>query len=193
MKETQEIVNDRKKLKIQPMKIQPIKRAGQIIEIPANKIKIPNTRIIDMPEAVVGYFDVLGFSRKKSVDDFETTLQDFLAPLAIASTSYPDIRFNVFTDCAFLAAPIEKAEELLASIRYAFTQWISDGILVRGGIAIGQYIENQSVALQMASKNFSGNIFAGSGVVDAVKLESSGCGALLFTNEKCGKFYRQKF
>jgi len=186
-------LNDARKSLNKKLKIQPMKRTGRLIKVPLDKITVPDTRIVDIPEAVVAYFDVLGFSRKKSIKDFEITLEDFLAPLAIASTSYPDIRFNVFSDCAFLAAPLEKAKDLLASIRFAFTQWIADGILVRGGIAIGQYIENRSVALKMASKNFSGNIFAGSGVVDSVKIESSGCGALLFTNEKCGEFYRKKF
>jgi len=179
-----EIEVSARKLPITPMQI-----GGKIEKIEVSKIKPGYERIIDMPETVVAYFDVLGFSGKKSNDDFEITLADFLAPLAIASTKNPDIRFNVFSDCAFVAAPKDKAKELLAAIRYALTQWTSDGILVRGGITLGQYIENRSVALRIASKNFSGNIFAGSGVVQSVRLENIGCGALLFTNNECSEYF----
>jgi hypothetical protein len=173
--------------------IPPLKIPGKVTKIPVSKIKMGYKKTINMPKAVVAYFDVLGFSRKKSAKDIELTLQDFSAPLAIASTMYPHIRFNVFSDCAFLAAPLEQAKELLSSIRFAFTQWTSDGILVRGGIALGKYSESRSVALEMTLKNFAGNLFAGSGVVGSVKLENSGCGALLFTDKKCSEFYKRQF
>ena len=179
-----------KKFPIRPMKI-----PGKIKKIPISKI-MPGTipeKSIEISEAVVAYLDVLGFSEKKDDEDIEFTLFDFSGPIALSATHYPEVRFNVFSDCAFIAASVEHGADLLSAIRFAFTQWVADGILVRGGIARGTYKEIYTVALKMTSKNFIGSLFSGSAVTAAVKLEGSGPGALLFTNEECAEFYNRQY
>jgi len=122
----------------------------------------------------------------------ESSLSDFAGPLVLAARRNPEVRFNVFSDCAFVSASRKKSADLLSAIRFAFTQWVADGIPVRGGIALGTYRETYTAALDIRPKNFIGNLFSGSAVIAAVKLEDSGPGALLFTNEKCAKFYAEK-
>lgn len=179
-----------KKLTIPPMKI-----PGKIKKVPISKIvsgKI-SEKSISIPEAVVAYLDILGFSEKKDDEDIERSLLDFSGPLVLVANQYPKIQVNMFSDCAFIATSIENAADLLSGIRFAFTQWISDGILVRGGIAIGKYQETHSATLDIAKNNFIGNLFSGSAVTAAVKLEGKGPGALLFTNEECAEFYGEKY
>lgn|SRR4030042_2145269 len=175
--------------------IPPMVLGGEVKEINIKDIKSGILPGISYKRAVVSYCDILGFANKKNNEDIEVTLLDFSAPLAIASGHYPNVRFNVFSDCAFISTPIKNAQELLASMRFAFTQWIADGILVRAGITLGQYRETRSNTLYMAlkSKNFIGNLFSGSGIVEAVKLEGAGNAALLFTNEETAGFFGKKY
>lgn len=178
-----------KRLPIRPMKIH-----GKIKKIPISKLT-PGTykeKSIEISKAVVAYFDVLGFSNKKDAEEIEMTLLDFSAPLAISSTKFKNVRFNIFSDCAFVAASRKNAAELLSAIRFAFTQWTADGILVRGGLALGTYKETHSIALDMTLTNFVGNLFSGSGVVEAVKQEGSGHGSLMFAEDQCAKFFAEK-
>ena len=179
-----------KKLPIRPFKI-----PGEIVKVPISKIKSGKNqeKSISISEAIVVYIDILGFSEKKDEEDIEMCLLDFSGPLILAARHFPQIRFNVFSDCAFIATNKKNAKDLLSAIRCAFAQWISDGILVRGGIAIGSYNETQNVAHDIAPENYVGSLFSGSAVTGAVKLEGSGKGALLFTNEICAEFYKKNF
>lgn len=147
---------------------------------------------IEFPVAITAYFDVLGFSHKKDAKDIEMTLNDFAGPLVIAAHAFSNIRFNIFSDCAFVTASLDNAAQLLSSIRFAFIQWAADSILVRGGIALGSYREIHGAVLRIAPRNFFGNFFAGSAITEAVKLEGSGTGALLFASDECAEFYREK-
>jgi hypothetical protein len=181
---------NKKKLPIKPMEI-----PGKIKKVPISKLKsgiIPE-KSFKIDNAVVAFVDVLGFSNKKDSKDVEMTLFDFSAPLALSSRQYPKVRFNVFSDCAFVATSIENAADLLSAIRFAFRQWISDGILIRGGIAKGSYNVTSTFAQEIASENYIGNLFSGSAVTEAVKLEGSGEGALLFVNDDCAEFYEKKY
>lgn len=177
-----------KKLPITPMKI-----SGKIKKIPISQILPGPEESLSISKAVVAYLDILGFSEKIDDKDIEMSLLDFSAPLVLAANRYPQIRFNVFSDCAFISTSIENAADLLSGIRFAFTQWAADGILVRGGIALGSYRETSGVAQRFASKNYEGSLFSGSAVTEAVKLEGSGPGALLFTNEECANFYNERY
>lgn len=161
-------------------------------KIPISKFHLSYVKSIDISEAAVAYFDILGFSNKKDAEDIEDTLLDFYGPLAVSAAKNEKIRFNVFSDCAFLATSIDNAVDLLSAIRLCFREWIADGILVRGGIALGGYREIYGVAHNVTLPNLIGNSFSGSAVVEAVKLEGSGTGALLFCNKECAKFYQEK-
>ena len=123
------------------------------------------------------------------------SLLDFSGPLAIAANHCPKIRFSVFSDCAFITTSTKHASDLIAAIRFAFIEWFADGILVRGGIARSGYIETRSFArvLGMPSKNFIGSLFSSSAVTAAMKLEGSGCGALLFINDETAEFLHREY
>jgi hypothetical protein len=187
--------NLRKGQKKRKLSIPPIEIPGKIAKVPVSAINVIGGKVLgrSYSEAVVAYLDILGFSEKRDDEDIESCLRDFSGALIIAANYCPKVRVNMFSDCAFVAIPIENAADLLAAIRFAFTQWVSDGLLVRGGIATGTYSETYSFALAIAAKNFTGSLFSGSAVTAAVKLEGSGDGALLFTNGKCAEFYHSKY
>jgi hypothetical protein len=161
-------------------------------KIPISKFHLSQVKSIDITKAAVAYFDILGFSNKKDAEDIQVTLSEFYAPLWESAKENKKIRFNVFSDCAFLATSMDNAVDLLSAIRLCFRQWISEGILVRGGIALGGYREIYGVLHNVTLPNLIGNSFSGSAVVEAVKAEGSGIGALLFCNEQCAKFYQEK-
>lgn len=157
-----------------------------------SRLAVPE-QTIEFQEAITAYLDVLGFSHKKSAKDMEMVLQDFAAPLVISANFFRNIRVNIFSDCAFVTTSIENAAPLLSLIRYAFTQWTADSILVRGGIALGSYKEIHGTLNEIAPRNLFGSFFAGSAVTEAVRLEGSGTGALLFASNECAEFYREKY
>jgi hypothetical protein len=181
------------KKKKRELTIEPFEVQGETKYIPVSEIKPGYEKLLEISEAIVAYFDVLGFSTKTDPEDVRLTLLDFSGPLALAAERFSAVRFSVFSDCAFVAAPLKCAREIISAIRFAFQEWIADGILVRGGITIGEYSETLSYAVDRASKNFKGNLFAGSGVNNAVALEHGGNGALLFTDSKCAEFYQKNF
>jgi hypothetical protein len=88
---------------------------------------------------------------------------------------------------------VKKASHLLSAIRYAFTRWLADGVLVRGGIAIGDYSEVEPRGLPEKADNFVCDLFHGTGVVKAARLEHEGDGALLFTNKETAELYGKKY
>ena len=181
------------------IKIEKLIKPAEIKNINLSEIS-PDVKMkesFNYTESIVSYVDILGFSGKKDLDDIETTLFDFSSPLAIASRNAPNVKFYIFSDCAFIVSHIDFAGELLASIRYAFTQWISDGILVRAGIAKGSFGEIftwiHSKNKKYYGKNFIASLFSGNAVVEAVRLEENGDAALLFCSEDCAQFYHSHF
>jgi hypothetical protein len=154
---------------------------------------ISKQQTIEFPESVTAYLDVLGFSNKKNAKDMEMVLLDFAGPLVIVANTFGNIRFNIFSDCAFVSTSIENAAPLLSAIRFSFTQWVADSILVRGGIALGSYKEIHGALDEIIPRNLFGSFFAGSAVTEAVRLEGSGTGALLFASNECAEFYRMEY
>lgn len=181
-------LSNKPELPIKAMKIK-----GAIKEIPVSEIKSGKKPTISINNAIVAYVDILGFSKKNKVEDIESTLLDFSGSLTLAARRFPKIRFNVFSDNAFLATSQNDANDLISAMRFAFASWCSNGILVRGGLAIGEYQEFSSVAIKSAPPNFTGNHFAGSAVIKAVKLENNPLGAFIFTDKECANFLSKKF
>jgi hypothetical protein len=147
----------------------------------------------EITNAVVAYIDILGFSEKTDEKEIEASLLDFYGSLMLSARQNPHVRFNIFSDCAFVAADVKNAADLLSAIRFAFVGWIADGILVRGGLAMGTYNEIRCAAQDLASGNVISSLFSGSGVTTAVRLEGSGTGALLFVDNKCSEYYNKKY
>ncbi len=185
---------DTDKVELHKLPIRPMQIKGEIKMVPVAELKSGKMDTsIEISDAVVAFLDILGFSERKDDTDIENCLLDFSGPLILASRKYSDVRFNIFSDCAFVSSSQDNADDLLSSIRFAFAEWVSDGILVRGGIAKGTYREINSAAQKMASNNTVCSIFSGSAVVNAVKLEGNSPGALLFTNDKCAEFYNKNY
>jgi len=179
---------------IYSLPIRPMKLKGTLIKnFPIEKLKSGKIEETNIPNAVVIFVDILGFSERRNDEDIENCLLDFSGPLILASREYPKVRFDIFSDNAFLSTSQDHANDLLSAIRFAFKEWVSDGILVRGGIAKGSYKEIRSAAQKMMKDNTNCSIFSGSAVIAAVKLEGSGPGALIFTNEDCANFYKTKY
>lgn len=168
-----------RKLSIKPMEAP----KGKLMNIPIADLESGYEKSLEFAEAAVAYFDVMGSKTKNNKEEIEATLFDFAAPFRQTAKTYAELRFKIFSDCAFLAAPVEKIGELMSAIRYAFKQWTFDGIFVRGGIALGSYTEYKDLIPQ--SKNFDWNNFAGTAVVEAVNCERSGTGALLYATDGC--------
>jgi len=174
---------------IRPMKLHGLTKQKKI---PLSKLKPGKEVNVEISDAVVAYFDILGFSEKKDDEEIEACLADFSAALILSARQNPNIRFNIFSDCAFLSASITDAASLLSAIRFAFLEWIADGMLIRGGISIGSYREIKTTAQDMSSINVISSLFSGSGVTKAVKLES-GPGALLFADNACSDLYNRQY
>ena len=171
-------------------KIEGIIKMVPISELKSGKI---DKNSFEISHAIVAYLDILGFSNKKDETDIENCLLDYTGSLIITSHYYPKIRFNIFSDCAFISTSLENAADLLSALRFAFNQLIAECILVRGGLSLGTYNEIRSSAQEKASSNINCSMFSGSGVVRAVKLEESGPGAFLFTNDECAEFYSKNY
>lgn len=175
------------------------KETRDAIQIDISKINgdIKRKGSFKYKQSIVSFIDILGFSYKKEIEDIEGSLFDFASPLAIISKTAKNVKFYIFSDCAFIVSPIKFADELLSSIRYAFSHWISDGILVRGGIAKGTFGEILTWAHPNKRHDFGSNyvssLFSGTAVVEAVRLEESGDAALLFATENCARYYNAKY
>jgi len=183
------MLEDMVKHPIRPMELYGVTKPKMI---PISEIKLGIKVDFEVSEAVVAYFDILGFSEKKNDEEIEACLADFSASLILSARQNPNIRFNIFSDCAFLSAKIADAANLLSAIRFAFLNWIADGILVRGGISVGSYKEIRTAAQDMPSRNVISSLFSGSGVTKAVRLEN-GPGALLFVDETCRDLYISQY
>lgn len=189
-----EFIEEEKKYKLPiPPMILPDDFKMSLLPESLNTFAIKPGKALELKEAVVCYVDIMGFSKKRTNEDLEMTLADFAGALFLPAHQFPYIRFHVFSDCAFIATSIEHASDLLSAIRYAFTQWIADSILVRGGIAIGSYKENRSHVREIAPENFSWAFFAGSAVAEAVKIEQSKKGALLYSSDNCAELFEKSF
>ena len=170
--------------------VQPMKERGKVVMIPISRIVHARTRL-RIPKAVVAYLDILGCSEKKCEKDRSLSQLDFAGALRVASWTFRKVRFNVFSDCAFVCSSVANAHHLLSATRYAFTQWLADGVLARGGIAMGDYEELEPRG--KTADNFVCDLFHGMGVVKAARVEHEGEGALLFTNKVTAEFYGKEY
>lgn len=184
----------RKKISIN-VPIKPLELTGfsEPKTIPIADLKPGIKKSIEFKKSIIAFVDVLGFANKNNDEEIMGTVADFSAPLALASLEKDNLRFNIFSDNAFIIAKASDSKDLISTLRFAFTQWSSDGILVRGGLAMGSYAEYESVAVNMTKSNFRGNLFSGTAINQAVKFEGSKSGAFLFTDQECATFLHEKF
>jgi hypothetical protein len=150
----------------QPM----ILKKSQVKQIPISKLKVPDLSISE-ENAIVGYFDIQGYSFKTDWKDSKHSVLDFSGALLLVAKEYPHLKINVFSDNAFVYTKIENVKDFFAGIRFAFDIWVQNGVLVRGGVAFGSYNEMDSGRYSDCVPNFVESIFFGSAVCVAVRNE----------------------
>ena len=161
----------------QPMTL----KKSQVKQIPISKLKVSDLSISE-ENAIVGYFDILGYSFKTDCEDSKHSVLDFSGALLLVAKEYPHLKINVFSDNAFVYAKIENVKDFFAGIRFAFDKWVQNGVLVRGGIALGSYNEMGNERYGNTIPNFVESIFFGSAVCQAVRNEDSK-GPFLFVDK----------
>lgn len=163
-------------------------------ELLKEEIKPGVEKSLEFKRAMVAFVDVLGFSSQNSQGEIVNILNDFAGPLLTASIEKPNLRLHLFSDNAFIAVDAVHADDLIASLRYCFGRWSWNGILVRGGIAMGSYFEYQAVHFIMANSNFKGALFSGTAVNKSVQLEkNSKSGAFLFLDKESAEFLHSRY
>ena len=111
---------------------------------------------------------------------------DFSGAAVVAASRFSRSRFSAFSDCVILSVPANKPDDLISILCLLFENWLSDGILVRGGIAIGdiRWVDYEIDHKLRRLKNFSFARVYGKAVSEAVEIErSSGPGVLPFASD----------
>lgn len=88
------------------------------------------------------------------------------------------VRVAQLSDCAFIWS--EDEYELFSAASFCMHLMLLDGVLCRGGLAVGDIIEPDKVRRSI------GEFIVGDAVTRAVKLESAGKGMRIFCDEKTG-------
>ncbi len=105
------------------LKIPPVEIGGELVKVPLADLKSGIQPTVEIKKAIVSYVDVLGFANKIEVKDIENVLLDFSGSLTSTAHEFPEIRFNLFSDNAFLATSQDNAKDLISALRYAFGRW----------------------------------------------------------------------
>lgn len=138
-------------------------------------------------ESFVAYLDILGTKDMVSRDKFsDAHVLDFTGAVVGAASEFRSARFAAFSDCVILSSPADKAPDLLNILCFLFGNWVSDGVLVRGGVGLGEidWVDDQIDPACRRLKNFSFARVYGKALSDAVEIErSSGPGILPFASD----------
>lgn len=134
------------------------------------------------------YFDILGTKELVSHNEFtDSHSLDFCGPVILSAHEFRTSRFAAFSDCVIFSTPFERACDLFKILTALCENWISDGILVRGGIALGEvkWIDCEFDKEIKHLNNFSCARVYGSALNEAVEIErSSGPGILAFASDE---------
>ncbi len=136
----------------------------------------------------VGFLDILGTKDMVARGQFsDLHALDFSGAVVVAAAKFSKARFAVFSDCIVFSLPTDHLLDLPALLSTLFENWISDGMLVRGGLAVGEIrwvdyeIDHEFAQL----KNLSFARVYGQALSEAVEIEkSSGPGALVFASDE---------
>jgi hypothetical protein len=104
----------------------------------------------------------------------------------VAAKYNPLFRFAAFSDSALMSAESSKLDRFVALASYFLCNWYEEGLLVRGGISLGEIEWIDHPALDRDFGYLPNVHYArmyGQAFVDAVELERSGPGAICFLSE----------
>lgn len=125
--------------------------------------------MVVIKKAIVCYFDILGFrslvknkSRKKRIEiskKLDYSIQKALTVFGIdkqnEKSKDADWKIRVFSDCICLAKPLSDIGIgiCLSAISEFIQILMTDNILIRGGVEIGEYIESEFILFSQAQVN----------------------------------------
>ena len=141
------------------------------------------------------YFDILGTKDLVSHGEFsDLHALDFSGAVIVAAHQYPASRFAAFSDCVILTTPSNAPEEFLSVLVLLCGNWMSDGIFVRGGIALGdvKWVDDDIDKQIKHRRNLRCARVYGTALNEAVEIErSSGPGILAFASNAAAECIRK--
>jgi hypothetical protein len=142
------------------------------------------------------YFDILGTKDLVSRGEFsDLHALDFSGAVFVAAHQHPNSRFAAFSDCVIVTTPSNAPNEFLDVLQLLCGNWMSDGILVRGGIALGdvKWVDYDHVdRLISQHNNLRCARVYGTALNEAVEIErSSGPGILAFASDVAAECIRK--
>lgn len=147
---------------------------------------------------LVGYFDILGIKnmiKEQGADFDDSILRDFGAAATMVVLDSSDVTLDAFSDSVLISAKLSNYKQFVKTVRQMYAQWISDYILVRGGISIGDFDKSINPASYFArgSSRITTSLVYGEALVEAVRLERTNIpGALCFMNEITQDYFINK-
>jgi hypothetical protein len=133
------------------------------------------------------YFDILGTKDLVSHNEFtDSHSRDFCGAVIVAANKFKTSRFAAFSDCVIFSTPVEKPYDLLNVLTVLCENWVSDGIFVRGGIALGEvrWVDSEIDKEIEHLKNLRCSRVYGSALNEAFEIEkSSGPGIIAFASD----------
>ena len=146
-------------------------------------------------DQLVAFCDLLGTAaRIKSGSFSPLTSLDFANPIGVAAMDAPGMRFAVFSDSCIISCPPEDPRALLSVLTFLSRNWHADGMLVRGGVALGaiDWVDHPTDKLFDRLQNLSLSRVFGAGLVDAYETErKSGPGAVIFVHSSAERLFHR--
>jgi len=135
---------------------------------------------------LVAYLDILGTSDRVRADRFDDIeISDFVNPVCLLAYHLPALRCAAFSDSVVVSAPEAEIGNFLIGLSFLYSQWMSDCVFVRCGIALGEIVWiDMGGRIDSSFKKLNNLAFArvyGKGLLKAQNIEKgSGPGAVSF-------------
>jgi hypothetical protein len=143
-------------------------------------------------DSLVAFFDILetkDLVKRGEFSDFHSL--DFANPVGLMALQYPQIRFAAFSDSVVASCKAEDTKDFLSALNLLYTNWFSDFIFVRGGLAFGEirWVDQLNIDKHFRNaRNFACARLYGSALVEAYELqEKSGPGMVCFVSEAASR------
>jgi len=116
---------------------------------------------------------------------------DFANPAGLMAIRYPLLRFAAFSDSVVVTSRPESVTDFLSVLNFMFSNWFSDFIFVRGGLAIGDLVWVDQPSIDVRFQQASNLAFArlyGKALIEAIELqEKSGPGMACFVSDAAAR------
>lgn len=145
---------------------------------------------------LVAFLDCLGTKRKVLDGEYNAyNSLDFINAAGIAAQFCPNLKFAAFSDSVVVSSSIKDLDIFVRAVSFLYRSWISDGILIRGGVAFDQvtWLDHPPADRIFGNlENFSYVRLFGPALIKAINLESnSGKGASIFLSDEASDVVRK--